>query len=173
MIRITGIILLLIMSVCTGWLAAGNLKKRVRALRQLRAMLEEIRILIRYEAAEVSEIIRRICNSSGFEELLFLNALSDCGDRLCAYDGETFSDLWNKALSERPGSFSEEDLELIGRIGSCLGTCDCEGQLSALSLLMVQTDKLITEAEEQYNAKGRLYRSLGAVAGALIAVLVV
>ena len=36
-----------------------------------------------------------------------------------------------------------------------------------------KTDRLIIDAGEQYKAKGRLYRALGAIAGAVIAVIIV
>ena len=58
-------------------------------------------------------------------------------------------------------------------MGNVLGSCSCDGQLSALSLACEETDRLIIDAGEQYEAKGRLYRALGAIAGAVIAVIIV
>ena len=85
----------------------------------------------------------------------------------------TFDGLWKKAISENSGELTAEDLSVISRTGRILGSCDSDGQLCALTGLCDETDRLISEAREQYLAKGKLYRALGAVAGAFIAIMLV
>lgn len=172
MIRLAGILLLLSMSVLTGCIAARDLKARVRAVREIRFLIEELRLMIRYEAPEVSEIARRLSEDDNFHELGFLRLLPGYAEAALS-GGGTFREAWTRALSEERGYLSEEDISLLERTGSILGSCDCEGQLSKLSVCSAEADRLCEEAREQYSAKGRLYRSLGAIAGALIAVIAV
>lgn len=173
MIRAAGIIILLFMSALTGCFAAGGLKKRLKALRQLRTMLESLRLMIRYEALEVDQIAARLADDETLDELEFLVPLKEYSENSLKTGEETFAEIWKRAAENYPGSFSEEDLELILRIGANIGVSDCEGQLAALTLACSENDRLIAEAQEQYRSKGRLYRALGAVAGAVIAVIAV
>lgn len=173
MLKITGIMLLLLMSALTGCLAADGLKKRVKALKQLRMLIETLRLMIRYEALEVMEISRRLADDNKFSMLTFIPYLNENVLEYVGHGEMTFYEAWDKSVSEHSDSLTPEDTALLRRIGSCLGSCDCEGQIASLTMYSEQADKLISEAEEQYRSKGRLYRSLGAVAGALIAVIAV
>lgn len=173
MIKIAGIVLLLIMSALTGCFAAEGLKKRVKALRQIRIMLETLRLMIRYEALEVSEIARRLSEDPKLSDLKFLSPLHEYTEEYLHSGGMTFFEAWDRAVSENSEYLLAEDISLLRRVGGSLGTCDCDGQIAALSLCCAEADRLTADAEEQYKAKGRLYRSLGAIAGALIAVIAV
>lgn len=172
MMRIAGIVLLLIMSALTGCFAADGLKTRLRAVKQIRMMLETLRLMIRYEALEVSEIARRLSGDEKLNGLKFLVPLHTYTEE-AFISGGTFYEAWDRALSENTEYLAAEDIALLRRTGSILGSCDCDGQLSSLSLCCAEADRLAAEAEEQYRSKGRLYRSLGAIAGALIAVIAV
>ncbi len=173
MIRLVGTVFLLTASVAAGSFAAESLKKRLKTLKQVRIMLEALRLMIRYEALEVSEIIRRLSENCELSELGFITYLQKYSAK-CFDDGEmTFDGLWEKAISENSGELTAEDISVISRTGRILGSCDSDGQLCALTGLCDETDRLISEAREQYLAKGKLYRALGAVAGAFIAIMLV
>ena len=172
-IKAVGTVILLFMSALAGCFAADGLKRRLQGLRKLRSMIEEIRLMIRYEALEVSEIVRRLCSDERKYGMGFLEPLGSLVSGEMDEGGITFSEAWSRAVHEKSEPFSEEDIFLLERLGGIIGSCDCEGQLSALTLICAETDRLISEAEEQYRAKGRLYRALGAIAGAVIAVIVI
>lgn len=173
MIRLVGTVFLLTASVAAGSFAAEGVKGRLRALKQIRIMLGSLRLMIRYEALEVSEIIRRLSDNSELSQLSFITYLQTYASK-CFDNGEmTFDELWEKAVSENSGELSAEDISVIMRTGKILGSCDSEGQLCALTGLCDETDRLISDAREQYLAKGKLYRALGAVAGAFIAIMLV
>lgn len=173
MLKTAGIMLLLIMSVITGCCAAEGLKKRVKSMKLLRVMLEKLCLMIRYEALEVTEIVHRLSEDKCFTGLEFTESLNEYVSEMAECGNMTFYEAWDRAVSENTGSFIAEDVLLIRRIGSVLGSCDCDGQISALSLICAEADRLADEAAEQYKTKGRLYRSLGAVGGALIAMIAV
>lgn len=173
MIKLIGTLLLLITSVITGSLAAERLKARVKVLKQVRILLESLRLMIRYEALEVPEIIRRLGEDRELSGLRFLSCLTNYFADCFENGSMTFDEMWEKALNENTGDLPAEGVSVLSRTGRILGSCDCDGQLSALSILCEETDRLIYEAKEQYLAKGKLYRALGAVTGAFIAVIVV
>ena len=65
-------IFMVVESAAAGSFAAESLKKRLKTLKQVRIMLESLRLMIRYEALEVSEIIRRLSENSELSELGFI-----------------------------------------------------------------------------------------------------
>lgn len=168
--KLIGILILLAMSVMTGCFAAQSLKDRLDRLRCIRRMTEQMRLMIRYEALETQDMIHRLSEDKGLIKLNFISVLS--GIISDEYDIRPFSEQWDEAVREQVG-INDEDRELLYRIGAFLGTCDIEGQSSSLELASAEADRLTEEAAGQYAAKGRLYRSLGAVAGALLAVIAV
>lgn len=173
MVKITGIMLLLFMSAMTGFFATDSLRRRLCGLKALRNMLESLRLMVRYEALEVTEMVRRLCEGEISSEISFISALNELIQSEVETGNMTFSEAWSMAVNENGGAFTEDDKALICRVGNVLGSCSCDGQLSALSLACEETDRLIIDAGEQYKAKGRLYRALGAIAGAVIAVIIV
>ena len=173
MVKLVGTILLIAVSVSCGVMAAGGLRQRLTALRQLRRMLEALRLMIRYEALEVVQMTARLADDETLTELEFIPYINQYAASAVETGGESFAEAWHRAVDEHCGSFSKEDIPLIMRTGSVLGVCDCEGQLQSLAACCAECDRLIDEAQGQYQAKGRLYRALGAVAGALIAVVVI
>lgn len=173
MIKLIGTLLLLMTSVMTGSLAAEGLKARVKALKQVRIMLESLRLMVRYEALDVPEMLRRLSEDKELSGLKFLSHLKNHSDDCFEKGLMTFDELWERILKENAGDFPDEGISVLSRTGKILGSCDCDGQLSALSILCEETDRLIDEAKEQYLAKGKLYRALGAVTGAFIAVIAV
>ncbi len=173
MIKAAGTVILLFMSALAGCFAADGLKRRLHGLRMFRDMLEEIRLMIRYEALEVTEIVKRLSGEEKKYNLPFLAVLDTLTANIEESGDMTFSQAWRMAVTENGDPFSDEDIALIVKTGRIIGSCDCEGQLSALSVVCAETDRLISEAQEQYRAKGRLYRALGAIAGAVIAVIII
>lgn len=64
-----------------------------------------------------------------------------------------------------------EDLELMASLADIVGASDTEGQLSALEMIETLLQKQRNEAISAQQKKGKLYRSLGALAGASMVVL--
>ena len=94
MIRLVGTVFLLTASVAAGSFAAESLKKRLKTLKQVRIMLEALRLMIRYEVLEVSEIIRRLSENNELSDLGFIAFLQKYSTK-CFDDGEmTIDGLW-------------------------------------------------------------------------------
>ena len=115
MISLVGTVFLMTASVAAGSFAAESLKKRLKTLKQVRIMLEALRLMIRYEALEVSEIIRRLSENNELSDLGFITYLQKYSAK-CFDDGEmTFDGLWEKAISENSGELTAEDISVISR----------------------------------------------------------
>jgi stage III sporulation protein AB len=132
-------------------------------------MLDRTASLIRYGRATVYEILDDLCSDSRFSELSFIYSARE-GCKL----GGAFRDRWEEAAAGLKETFlQEEDIELIRKIGRNLGGSDAEGQLSAIALEKEEQKTLLDAASSVWEKKSRLYRSLGFLAGAFIAIILI
>jgi stage III sporulation protein AB len=165
------IILIALAGVCTvvGTYFRAGLMRRVIILREIRYMLDEIVMLIRFRGATVGEIIETLNADNRLTDLTFLGAVYE------SYrDGASFSDCWAEAVSAfRQNGLTVSDVKLIENIGKNLGTTDIEGQIASLSLYQNEAETAFTAAEEQTGKKAKLYTSLGILAGAFLLVFLI
>lgn len=159
------IIVLIIISALMGGYFSNRLKLKCRFMRNIAYMLEEISMMIEYEAAEVGDIIKSLCCNERFAELDFFGVLNK--EKIM-----DFSNSWEKAVCECNYNFlSYEEIELIKDIGRKLGKTDVAAQLNTIKYEKNVAERMLKKAESEYIAKGKLYRSLGVLCGAFIAVL--
>ena len=58
-------------------------------------------------------------------------------------------------------------------IGNTVGTSDAESQLNILNSLKAETELLKSQRDSEYEKKGRLFRSIGILAGITAGILVI
>lgn len=63
-------------------------------------------------------------------------------------------------------SLNDSDISHLLSLANIIGSSDTHGQLSAISMVEELLKRQRAEAQEAKEKKGRLYRSLGALAGA-------
>ena len=170
MLKMSLIIFLIIITSIIGNKAAEKLKNRVNILKIILLMLSEIEIMIKYKSATVFDILSELSKKSCFNKLKFLKT----AEVSCQNQDRSFEEIWEEAvLSDTCCEFSEEDRNLVFSIGRRLGKSELDGQLSSISLLKAETEKLISEAERIYNEKGKMYRYLGVLSGAFISIIII
>lgn len=130
-------------------------------------MLEEILLLLRYKSATVYEIAETLAGDERFSEFDFLKNI----DRDCDI---SFQQSWcNAVYGSNLCGMKKSDIELIADIGKKLGTSDLDGQVSTVMLQRSELEAAISYAEEEYAKKAKLYRSLGALTGAFVAIMLI
>ena len=67
---------------------------------------------------------------------------------------------------------SGDDLEQLVSISRILGASDAEGQLSALEVVEQNLKRNLEQAQQLCTTRGKLYRSMGALSGAALAILI-
>ena len=68
--------------------------------------------------------------------------------------------------SKGKNSLNDSDISHLLSLANIIGSSDSDGQLSAISMVEELLKRQRAEAQEAKEKKGRLYRSLGALAGA-------
>lgn len=167
MIRIAGTLLIFLTSAAVGMYLSNSIKNKKERLIKERKMLEEISIMIRFNSLTLKEIIFELENSELFNEFKFLNQLQIMLKNLVS-----FPEAWEQSIKE-DGILSESEKKLLTEMGYTLGTSDIDGQISTINIYKSRLDELIEEESEKYRVKGKMYRSLGVMFGAMIGILIV
>lgn len=146
-----------------GFLKSSHLKRRVQLLSELRQLTSEFSVSIGYIAPTLDELAD---SCSGIFGQLLHQQRQHCLDIRTAWSNAV------QQLSEY--SFCEKyETELLRDLGKRLGTCDTNGQLSILKMYNEKFAVLCTQAEEIAATKGKLFRSIGTLAGAGAAILII
>lgn len=167
MIRIMGILLIFLTSTVIGIFLSNNIKNKRERLIKERKMLEEISIMIRFNSYTLKEIIHELENTELFCDFKFLNIL-----KITLEKPISFQEAWEQAI-KKDDIISESEKKLLTELGYNLGTTDIDGQLSTLNIYKIRLDEMIEEESEKYRVKGKMYRSLGIMFGAMIGILIV
>ena len=166
MLKSIGIIVIISVTSFVGCYFSSALKQRLILLKKLNYMLEEILILLRYKSATVYEIAETLAGDERFSEFDFLENIKQ--------GGISFQQSWCRAVyGSSLCGMKKSDIELIADIGKKLGTSDLDGQISTVLLQRSELEAAIASAEEEYSKKAKLYRSLGALTGAFVAIMLV
>lgn len=167
MIRFIGAIMIFFAVSFFGIYLSDNIKRKKERLEIEEKMIEEIAVMIRWNSLTLNEIAEELFKNKIFTNVKFLNVLSEYCNDICS-----FPDAWEKAVL-LDGNLSKEEQKILLEVGSTLGTTDKEGQLSALELYSTRIKKMQESEAEKYRQKGRMYRSLGVTAGAMIGIIII
>lgn len=163
--KIIGIITVIIISALTGNYFALRLGRRLELLKKLELMLEKTELLIRCRSATVYEIAGELCRDKRLEGLDFLQYINGDG---------TFHEVWEQSVRKHcPDCLKGEDIDLLINVGAELGASDIQGQLESLAMSRSELARITAEVRGEYAKKASLYRSMGVLAGAFAAVLLI
>lgn len=157
-----GVIVLVVLG---GWglYRSRLLKRRCVLISELRLLLMQYSIEIKYTAPTLYQLAER--GRGEFADIL----------RECLVGEDNIRRAWESAaekLSRLPYCRKEE-AEIMAAVGRELGTVPAESALSLLQLYSARLDRLFEQAEQTFARKGKLYSSGGILAGLAAAVLVI
>lgn len=148
-------------------MCSDRLKKRVKELEESLVFIDKVKTSLHYQNLPTKELISSLSNQPSCENLLFVHKCSEKLEKC-----NQFPAVWRASVQQCNGKMNllPEDLEIIAALADIIGASDVEGQLSALEMTETLLRKQREEALLAREKKGRLYRSLGALAGASVVV---
>lgn len=166
MIKAVGIALILMSGTALGFFASKYLDQQVRRLEQLEGFLHALMVRLEYTLAPTGELIRDV---AGMEQFAGVKFLQDCSAR--CERGESFPDSWKAAVEGGRAQRTPEENRLMLEIGGILGSYDADSQIAELRSILARLEVCRKAAEEHRKQRAKLYRSLGMLGAAAIAVL--
>lgn len=151
-----------------GLLKSAALARRVRQLEGFAGAADAIASEIRYLAPPVEDIMRRLDALPEYRELRVFG--------LCADTFETTRDFpaaWETALKEAKPVLALDagDGEALSWFGRVLGTTDVDGQTAACARYGALLSQRLSQAREDRAKRGKLFSTLGVLAGVFCVVL--
>lgn len=167
MVRLIGAVLIFFSVSSFGIYLSDNIKRKRERLETERKIIDEIALMIRWNSLTLHEIAEELYDNKSFSDFELIKNLADN----CNHT-RSFHNAWEKSVSSVKNLCAEEK-KLLFEVGAALGTTDKEGQLSTLELFSTRIEKMAESEAEKYKIKGKMYRSLGVTAGAMIGIIII
>ncbi len=164
MLRLLGVIMIFCAFSWAGFSFSTSIRRKITRLETEKKLTEDISTLIRYRSLTLREIISQIAESPGYAETEFIKYASSA-DRYIP-----FAESWKSGI-EKDRILSNTERDILEKMGYELGTTDAEGQMAVLNIYRNQFDEMLSAEKTKYDTKGKMYRSLGVLFGAMAGIL--
>lgn len=167
-VKLIGIAAVFLVCTAAGLGKSHSLTKRVRELEGFLGAISFIETEIRYFAEPTGEIMSKLSESKEFSPLKVFGL---CASHLAAT--RDLSAAWRLALEQSRQSLSldDGDAEALTSFGEAFGTTDAEGQLANCERCRELLQRRLESAREDRQRRGRMFTSLGVLAGVFFAVI--
>lgn len=167
MLKVLGAFFLVFAGAVLGASKSEELKVRCTACHEIRELLTQISVLVRYRGLDVYEISRELVTSDRFKQLEFLKKLPS------EYKPDIdFRVKWAEAVNS-DSCIGADEKKLLCSFGAGLGTSDTQGQLMSIEGTIEALRRIEDKRSEEYSRKGKLYRSLGMLFGVMTGILLI
>lgn len=164
-LKVCGMLLVVACTTSIGISMAQALSRRVKELEGCIALVTGLEGELSYSLAPPDEAVARLEEREAAQEAPFLSACA----ALCR-KGAPFPEAWRKAIGTQSGSLTQEDAAIVEALADTLGQCDLDGQLSSLTHAKSLLSMQLSAARERCESHGKLYRTMGLLAGAFVVV---
>ncbi|MBQ6250545.1 stage III sporulation protein AB [Ruminococcus sp.] len=165
-LRFIAVILIVLCGAFCGALNAEKLKHRVQLCCEAEKLMRLSETMIRTGGSDIYSIVKKL-KAEKAKYIAFISKLPDSFSADCS-----IREKWRELLL-RDTSVPEEESAVLLEFGSVLGTTDVQGQLSSIDALLVRIEELREQRRQEYLQKGRLYRSLGVMAGVSVGIILI
>jgi stage III sporulation protein AB len=167
-IKLSGIIAVFVVCVAAGFMKSASLAKRVRELEAFLSALSLISTEIRYFASPTDDIIAKLDSANEYKQL---HVFGVCKENL--ENTRDFAKVWADALEKSKPylSLDKGDFESLIWFGSMFGTTDMQGQIANCERYCGLLQQRLDSARDDKSKRGRMYTSLGVLAGVFFAVI--
>lgn len=166
LIRSVGAIFIALIGAFAGIACSEKLKNRIAVCLEIEMMLRDAETIIRCTGYDVYGIVSALKAKSS-RKTCFLYELSDRYT-----ENKDFRSEWQDAV-ENDRNISADEKAVLIDFGLQLGTTDIEGQLSNIGFLIHRIHSVYEERTAEYAGKGKLYRSIGMLAGAALGIIII
>jgi len=152
-------------STTIGILHSQKYQKRVQELQDFKSAFNMLKTKIRYTYAPLKDIFEDIARNVYSKTATVFEMASKY------MDDENATVSWNRAVTEAELSITKEDKNAICELGKLLGKTDIDGQINEIELSLTFLENQIEKAEVEKNKNAKLYKSLGAITGIAIIII--
>lgn len=169
MMKLLGAFMIVFACMMIGRLQARKLSDRPGQIRRFVRLLGQLETEISYGFTPLPDALHKLGKQSAEP---FAGLLSEIARRLDKED-QAVLDVWQQIVERQwhRTAMRGGEKDIIVGLGSTLGTTDREDQIKHLRLAAKQLDSMEAEAAEERRKYEKMWKSLGLLGGALIAVI--
>lgn len=173
MLKITGLILLVSAAVSTGSIMAHRVRQRVEELIYIKKLMLIFKGELRYKNAMLSDAFMSVAIKAKKPYDRLFEELSEATEENHSTTmAKVFEDKIETVLA--PDTYlKREDMVRLEELGETMGYQDKKMQLANIDLYIDRLSSTITEEKEKMNETVKMYKTLGIMAGLLIAVVLI
>lgn len=160
------LILIFLTSSKIGFIKSKSLKKRVEELNKIESSFNLFKTKIEYTNDVIEDIFKQISS------IIYNNRANIFLNTIDKKDNKRLFESWSISLEENL-FLKEDDKELLKIFGKNLGKLDKKGQVFQLDEIISLIKKQIQNAEEEVKKNEKMYKSLGAIFGAIIVIILI
>lgn len=170
MLQLAGAALIVISGAMLGFYQADQLAGRAKKIRQFIQALQRLETEIVYGMNPLAEALEQIAKTMNGPVAAMLSEISV---KLMEPSGQSALEIWQRVIKSRwpMSGLQSLEKEAVLQLGSSLGISDREDQMKHLQLAIHQLQTAEAMASEDYKRFGKMWKSLGFLAGALVVVL--
>lgn len=171
MIKIIGVIILIGSSILVGSVLANKIKLRVEELLYLKKLLVMFRGELEYRNAMLPDAFLSVANRAKMPYDSVFNELSKETEKNCT---ETMASMFERVISKclKGNTYlNNDDLHKLYELGDMLGYQNKTMQLSNVDLFLERLNVQIQEEREKMNDTVKVYRTMSAMAGIFVAII--
>lgn len=171
MIKFMGIAMLVCAAIATGSIMAYRVKGRVEELIAVKKLMHIFRGELRYKNSMLSEAFMSVAiKAKKPYDKLFAALSESTEDNHSTTMATVFETKVDEILTENT-YLNKEDMKWFKELGETMGYQDQKMQLANIDLYIDRLSSAIIEEKEKMNETMKMYRTLGVMAGLLIAIV--
>ncbi len=167
MIKICGIVLLLFGATWAGISAAKKLDMRVKTLRSMLECLELFEWELTTNVPPTNQLFRDVSKRISQPASSFLSA--------CLHQIEineySMAEVWENAAKKQLLALNQDDFEVLLPMGAILGRYDADSQKCSIMAVHQRLTGNLSNAIDEKKRLGRLYSTLGVMAGVFLVII--
>lgn len=169
LIKIIGTVMIMVSACLFGVYWGSRESFRLRELLELKRALNILRGEISFSRSPLGDALSNIEKRTEAPTATIFGAIA----KRLAEKNEPFNNIWTDEFkrSASRSHLSYEDIELAASLSSSLGQADAKTQERSLELMMEAIEKTTEELRETAAKNKKLFRSLGALAGILVSIV--
>jgi stage III sporulation protein AB len=131
------------------------------------SLLGQVSDRLRYLQPSVYSLLEFLCGNQQYEKLGY-----PLRCRALIREGRSFPESWRQAVRESAKSLGDEESEILAALADVLGCADLESQLAAIAYTRELLQEKLEQARTKEKTYGKLYRTLGVLAGLAIVIVI-
>lgn len=170
MIKAVGAIIILTAAACLGFIKGQQYEERIRDLKQLELIFQELLSDIRFGKITMAESFRRISQNVPIPFDRFLKNL--CGEMKWKR-GRQFVDIFSEEVKKclQQSYLENSDLQKLKEVGHSMDGADRETQIHVLESYLRELKKWREQLESKAPEQKRICRVLGVTGGTFLLII--